>query len=300
MMEFMSMFLTDPRDLQLSLDGFPLYGMDSYDCEWHVTFQDVSGLFDGVASTLETSEKAMTDGWYANLPRLQGRSISIEGHIIGRCTESCVNAWNAFKSVLKPDGMTLSVRLGDIGRQTQVWQSASAPLVKWEGVNMLKFTLGLTSLSPYLFGLDSVSGVSGLPSSSGGMQFPYRFEEAGVSLSSWMWSEEVMSGNVALSNVGTAPSPVMIRIDGPVVNPQVSHVGSGHVMAFDMSLGWGHYVTINGVTHEILVDDTDPARGRVTRREWSQAEPGMNVWGFNASEYSESARMTVSFYPAYL
>lgn len=299
-MEFMSMFLTDPRDLQLSLNDFPLYGVDSYDCEWHVTFQDVSGLFDGVASTLETSKKAMTDGWYANLPRLQGRSISIEGHIIGRCTESCIAAWNAFKSVLKPDGMLLIARLGDIVRQALVWQSMSAPLIKWEGVNILRFSLGLTSLSPYLFGLDSVSGVSGLPSSSGGMQFPYRFEEAGVSLSSWMWIEEVVSGNVALPNVGTAPSPAMIRIDGPVVNPQVSHVGSGHVMAFDISLGWGHYVTINGVTHEILVDGTDPARGRVTRREWTQAEPGMNVWGFNASEYSESARMTVSFYPAYL
>ena len=294
------MFLTDPRDLQLTLAGFPLYGVDSYDCEWHVTFQDVSGLFDGVASTLKTSEKAMTDGWYANLPRLQGRSISIEGHIIGRCTESCIAAWNAFKSVLKPDGMLLIARLGDIVRQARVWQSTSAPLIKWEGVNILRFSLGLTSLSPYLYGLESVSGVSGLPSSSGGMSFPYHFEETGVSLSSWVWSETIVSGSVALNNVGTAPSPVMIRIDGPVVNPQITHVGSGHVTAFNMSFGVGHYATINGVTHEILIDGTDPARGRVKRREWSQAEVGMNVWGFNASEYSESARMTVSFYPAYL
>ena len=296
----MSFFPIDSRDIRLTLNDFPLYGVDDNDCEWHVTFQDVSGLFDGVSSTLQTEHKVMSDGWYGNLPRLQGRTITIEGHIIGRCTESCIAAWNAFKSVLDPSGMLLVARLGDIGRQVRVWQSASAPLIKWEGVNILRFSLGLTSLSPYLFGLDSMSGVSGLPSSSGGMQFPYHFEEAGVSLSSWMWSENVVSGQVALNNVGTAPSPVMIRIDGPVVNPQVSHVGSGHVMAFDMSLGWGHYVTINGVTHEILVDGTDPARGRVTRREWSQADPGMNVWGFNASEYSESARMTVSFYPAYL
>lgn len=294
------MFLTDPRDIQLTLNGFPLYGVDDNGCEWHTTFQDVSGLFDGVASTLRTESKAMSDGWYGNLPRLQGRTITIEGHIIGRCTESCVNAWHAFKSVLATDGMLLIARLGDISRQVRVWQSASTPLIKWEGVNILRFSVGLTSLSPYLYGLDSVSGVSGLPSSSGGMQFPYYFEEAGVSLSSWMWSEKVVSGRVALSNVGTAPSPVMIRIDGPVVNPQVVHVGSGHVIAFAMSLGSGHYATINGVTHEILVDGTDPARGRVIRREWSQAEPGMNVWGFNASEYSNTARMTVSFYPAYL
>lgn len=296
----MSFFPIDSRDIRLTLNDFPLYGVDDNGCEWHVTFQDVSGLFDGVASTLQTENKVMSDGWYGNLPSLQGRTITIEGHIIGRCTESCVTSWNAFKSVLDTGGMLLTARLGGIGRQARVWQSASAPLIKWDGVNILRFSLGLTSLSPYLYGLDSVSGVSGLPSSSGGMQFPYHFEEYGVSLSSWMWSEEVTSGSVALSNVGTAPSPVMIRIDGPVVDPQVSHVGSGHIIAFDMSLGTGHYVTINGMTHEILVDGTDPARGRVVRREWSQAEPGMNVWGFNADEYSNEARMTVSFYPAYL
>ena len=296
----MSFFPIDSRDIRLTLNGFPLYGVDDNGCEWHVTFQDVSGLFDGVASTLHTESKVMSDGWYGNLPRLQGRTITIEGYIIGRCTESCVTAWNAFKSVLDADGMLLIARLGDIGRQARVWQSGSAPLVKWAGVNILRFSLGLTSLSPYLYGLDSVSGVSGLPSSSGGMQFPYHFEETGVSLSSWTWSEETVTGQVVLDNVGTAPSPVMIRIDGPVVNPQVSHVGSGHVMAFNMSLGFGHYATINGVTHEVLIDGTDPARGRVTRREWSQAEPGMNRWGFNTSEYSAAARMTVSFYPAYL
>lgn len=296
----MSFFSIDPRDIRLMLNGFPLYGVDDTGCEWHVSFQDVSGLFDGVSSTLQTESKVMSDGWYGNLPRLQGRTITIEGHIIGRCTESCVTAWNTFKSVWDTQGMLLVARLGDIDRQVRVCQSAAAPLIKWEGVNILRFSLGLTSLSPYLYGLDSVSDSSGLPNQSGGMTFPYHFEGDGVSSSSWTWSEDVVSGNVALSNVGTAPSPVLIRIDGPVVNPQISHVGSGHVMAFNMSLGVGHYATVNGVTHEILIDGTDPARGRVTRREWTQAEPGMNVWGFNASEYSAEARMTVSFYPAYL
>lgn len=296
----MNIFPYDPRDLRLTLDGFPLYGTDSYGCEWHVTFQDVSGLFDGVASTLKTDTKSMSDGWYANLPRLQGRTISIEGHIIGRCTESCVASWTTFKSVLNSDGMMLVARLGDISRQVQVLQSASAPLVKWEGVNMLRFTIGLTSLSPYLYALESVSATTGMPQSRGGMTFPYGFEPYGTSVSPWTWSEEVISGNVSLSNVGTAPSPVMIRIDGPVVDPTVLHVGSGHVMAFDVDLGVGHYATINGVTHEILVDGTDPARGRVIRREWSYADPGLNVWSFNAGKYSPTARMTVSFYPAYM
>lgn len=296
----MSMFPVDPRDIQLTLNGFPLYGVDSYGCEWHVTFQDVAGLFDGAASTLKTEEKVSTDGWYANLPRLQGRTITVEGYILGRCTESCIASWNKFKSVLDLTGMRLIVRLGDLSRQAQVLQSTAAPLVKWTGVNMLKFSLGLTSLSPYLYGLEPVSGTSSLPKTAGGMTFPYNFESPGVALSSWMWSEDVLSGRVRLSNTGTAPSPVVIRIDGPVVNPQVLHVNSGNVMAFDMSLGAGHYVTVNGLTHEILVNGTDPARGRVIRREWSYAEVGSNDWAFSASEYSDTASMSVLFYPAYL
>lgn len=296
----MSMFFPDSRDLQLTLNDFPLYGVDSYGCEWHVTFQDVSGLFDGVGSTLQTSEKLMTDGWYGNLPRLKGRTISIEGHIIGRCTESCVKAWTAFKSVLDTAGMRLLVRLGSVGYQMQVWQSASAPLVKWAGVNMLRFSISLTSLDPCMYGLDLVSGVSGLPRTSGGMTLPYCFGARNGSVSSWMWSEDIISGYIPLSNVGNAPSPVFIRIDGPVVNPQVSHVESGHVMAFDLVLGIGHYVTINGMNHEILIDGFDPARGHVVRREWSQAVAGENRWAFSASEYSSDARMTVSFYPAYM
>lgn len=296
----MSIFLEDDRDIRLTLEGFPLYGVDSYGCEWHVTFQDVSGLFDGVASTLHTSEKAMTDGWYANLPRLQGRTISVEGYVLGRCTESCIMSWNAFKSVMNPGEMTLGVRLGDIRRQTRVLQSASAPLVKWAGVNMLRFSFGLTSLSPYLYGVDPVSGSSYLPATEGGMTFPYHFGGNDKSSGFWQWSESVVTGNVRLSNVGTAPSPVVMRINGPVVNPQVSHVGSGHVIAFDMTLGSGHYATINGMTHEILIDGTDPARGRVTRREWSKAEVGSNVWAFSASKYSSAACLHVMFYPAYM
>ena len=295
------MFLTDLRDIRLTLNGFPLYGVDDNDCEWHTTFQDVTGLFDGVASTLKTCDKVMTSGWYSNIPVPQGRTITIEGHIIGRCTENCLMSWNLLKRAAGDTEMPLTVSMGDIKRQTQVMQASSAPLIKWAGVNVLKFSLSLVALSPYLFDVDMVSDSTGLPKTSGGMILPYSFEDRGTgSGSGWVWSEKVDSGQVWLQNTGTAASPVLIRIDGPVVEPQVTHVGSDHVMSLDMSLGSGQYVLINGQTHEILVDGTDPARGRVVRREWSQAEVGSNVWGFSAAEYSPAACMTVSFYPAYL
>lgn len=263
----MAIFTLDPRDVRLTLNGFPLYGIDSYGCEWHVTFQNVSGLFDGVGSTLQTKDKAWSDGWFSNIPVAQGRSISVEGHIIGKCTESCINAWDAFKRSFNITSQSLVVELGNISRQVQVMQSSSAPLVEWAGVNILKFSIGLTALDSYLYDTQSVSGNTGLPHTQGGMTFPYHFEDIDTGKGSmWVWSETTVSGSVRLTNTGSAPSPVTIRVDGPVVNPQIEHRPSGHIMAFDLSLGEGHYILINGATHEILIDGTDPARGSVTRR----------------------------------
>jgi hypothetical protein len=297
----MAIFTLDPRDVRLTLNGFPLYGTDSYECEWHVTFQNVSGLFDGVGSTLQTKDKAWSDGWFSNIPVAQGRSIAIEGHIIGSCTENCINAWDAFKRSFNITGQSLVIKLGSISRQVQVMQSSSAPLVEWAGVNILKFSIGLTALDSYLYDTQSVSGNTGLPRSQGGMTFPYHFEDIDTGKGSmWVWSEATVSGSVRLTNTGSAPSPVTIRVDGPVVNPQIEHRPSGHIMAFDLSLGEGHYILINGATHEILIDGTDPAHGSVTRREWSYAEVGENIWMFNAEEPSDNARMTVTFNPAYI
>lgn len=297
----MAIFTLDPRDVRLTLNGFPLYGTDRYGCEWHVTFQDVSGLFDGVGSTLQTKDKAWSDGWFSNIPVAQGRPISVEGHIIGKCTENCINAWDAFKRSFDITSQSLVVELGNISRQVQVMQSSSAPLVEWAGVNILKFSIGLTALDSYLYDTQSVSGKTGLPHTQGGMTFPYHFEDINTGgESTWVWSETIVSGSVRLINTGSAPSPVTIRIDGPVVNPQVEHGSSGHIMAFELGLGEGHYILINGATHEILIDGTDPARDGVTRREWSYAEPDENIWMFSAEEPSDNARMTVTFNPAYI
>ena len=264
----MAIFTLDPRDVRLTLNGFPLYGIDSYGCEWHVTFQNVSGLFDGVGSTLQTKDKAWSDGWFSNIPVAQGRSISVEGHIIGKCTENCINAWDSFKRSFNITSQSLVIKLGNISRQVQVMQSSSAPLVEWAGVNILKFSIGLTALDSYLYDTQSVSANTGLPRSQGGMTFPYHFEDIDTGKGSmWVWSETTVSGSVRLTNTGSAPSPVTIRVDGPVVNPQIEHRPSGHIMAFDLSLGEGHYILINGATHEILVDGTDPAHGSVTRRD---------------------------------
>ncbi len=284
--------MVDDRDVRISVNGFDLFG-EHDGVEWHVTFQNTDGLFDGVDSSLKTSDKIFTNGYFSNIPTYKGRSIGIEGHILGTCPESCVTGWEAFKTAFRLGEQTLTVRLGSFERFTTVLQSSSAPLVEWAGVNMLKFNISLTALSPYFYDVNGLSGSTLLPYTSGGMTFPHTFDDG------WVFSETVLSGSVILTNSGTAASPVKLRIDGPVVNPQVTH-SSGKTLTFNTTLGQGEYIEIDGETHEILFNGSDPARGRCIRREFASAEVGENVWRFGADEINNQAKLTVSFNPAYI
>lgn len=118
--------------------------------------------------------------------------------------------------------------------------------------------------------------------------------------SSWCFGEKVVSGAVSLTNPGGAPSPVTLRVDGPVDGPRIEHQPSGGVLELGLSLGLGHYVLFDSQSRQVLVDGRDPARGAVLRRGWSDALPGKNSWSFTAKAFSESARLSVSFRPAYL
>lgn len=295
----------DPKDVILTLNGFPLYGTDSFGVSWHTTFQQISGLFDGVGSTLETANKAWTDGLYSNIPTRDGRTITIEGLIYGACPEDLIKAWERFKATFALNDQLLTVQLGSINRQLAVKQSTSAPLIKWGGLTVLKWSISLISLSSYLYaGGDPTSGSTGLPFTSGGHTYPdsgYGFGRAkDKSDSDWYFGEKQISGLISLISAGGAPAPVTMRIDGPVINPVITHEPSGRVMSFDLTLGTGAYLLLDGDRKQILLNGVDPLRGHVLQREWSYAYPGENRWYFSADQPNGQAKLTVSFRAAYL
>ncbi len=294
----------DPKDVILTLNGFPLYGTDSYGVSWHTTFQQISGLFDGVGSTLETASKAWTDGLYSNIPTRDGRTITIEGLIYGACPEDLIKAWERFKATFALDDQLLTVQLGSINRQLTVKQSTSAPLIKWNGLTVLKWSISLISLSSYLYaGGEPTSGSTGLPYTSGGFAYPpsgYDFGHVNGNDTKWYFGERQISGVITLISNGGAPAPVTMRVDGPVVNPVVTHEPSGRIMALDLTLGNGQYILFDGERKQILLNGSDPLRGHVLRREWSYAYPGTNSWAFSADENNQQALLTVSFRAAYV
>lgn len=299
----MALFIQDDQDIQLKLNGFKLNGVDDNGVEWHTSFQDVSGIFDGVGTNLSTDKLVWTDGMYSNIPTRAGRSISVQGFLMGACPDILIASWEAFKGQLKIDDQLLEIQLGNIQRQTTVKQSAGVPLIKWAGRNMLQYSFGLEAMSPYLLsGGSPIQGSTHLAQSSGGMIFPkagYHFESP-TSKSQWLFGEKIISGAVSLTSGGNAQSPVTIRIDGPVTNPTVSHSPSGRTLTFVIELGAGSYLTADSGTREILVNGEPPINGVVANRQWFYAQPGQNTFRFGAKESGNGAMLTVSFREAYL
>ena len=287
-------FPTDRLDAQLNLNGFRLNGVDSRGVFWHTTFGKVSGLYDGVGTSLKTTQKTWNDGAYSNIPVRAGRTITIAGWLMGQCTPTLVASWTDFKTALQVGEQRLRVTLDSSSLSCTVMQ-ASAPLIKWEGRTVLSYSVELFACDPRLYSDKLLVASTGLPSSVGGMTFPYMF---GVDGSQWAFTEQVTSGSVTMDNNGDTDSPVRIEVTGPVVNPMIEH-SSGKRLQLLQTLGAGHYVIFDGLSKQVLLDGSDPARN-VLYREWSNASVGSNTWRFSSSEYNPQARMTVKFREAYI
>lgn len=287
-------FPTDGQDVQLNLNGFRLNGVDQRGVFWHTTFGKVSGLFDGVGTSLKTTQKMWDDGAYSNIPVRAGRTVTIAGWLMGRCTPTLVASWADFKTALQVGEQRLRVTLGSLSLSCTVMQ-ASAPLIKWEGRTVLSYSIELFACDPRLYSDKLLVASTGLPSSVGGMTFPYAF---GGDVSQWAFTEQATSGSVTMGNNGGTDSPVKIEVTGPVVNPMIEH-SSGKRLQLLQTLGAGHYVIFDGASKQVLVDGSDPARN-VLYHEWANASVGSNTWRFSSSEYNPQARMIVKFREAYI
>lgn len=284
---------------RVTLNSHPLYGVDDQGSELIV--DSVDGLLDGAVSTLATTQKIWGHGFFSNIPHRAGRTISLTGYIVGVDTQATIRSWDLLKQALLLTDQELEVNLRGLNRMVVVKQD-DQPLVGWVGDHTLKFSLQFKANSPYMYTGGSAGrkqGSTGLPRSEGGMTFPYHFESDSEE-STWAFTETMVSGSVSLTNSGTAPSPLLVRVDGPCNQPVVEHLETGMKLSLAGELGAGHYVTFNSESHEVLLDGSQPARGMVLSRSWQDAQPGTNTWGFSAADGGENALLTVSFREAWL
>jgi hypothetical protein len=107
-------------------------------------------------------------------------------------------------------------------------------------------------------------------------------------------------GLLTLTNNGTTAAPLLLRLDGPAVEPWIRirrADGTVQSVSFDLTLAEGQWLTVDSITRQALLND-EPSSNQRGRATWDMDPypllPGVNVVRFGAAEYNPDGQVTAS------
>lgn len=277
-------------DPMVTLGDLNLFGDDEFGVSWFVPRGglDWSGA---PATTLELMQRPRGHGAWSGASYRQARSYSLTAVLQAPNRALAEAAVDRALGAAPLDGALLTVAESSVTRSTMVRRDDEI-LVTWLNDTSAQISLGLVAADPRKFGA-TLTGSTGLPSSTGGLTFPHTFPHT--------FDAVTVTGQVSLFNPGNVAGPVRLRIDGPVTAPVVTHVSSGRSLVFSSSLvlGAGQWVDVDMDRREVLENGQSSRNGWVTGRGWSAFEPGDNTWAFTAGTYDAGSLLTVYATPAW-
>lgn len=95
------------------------------------------------------------------------------------------------------------------------------------------------------------------------------------------------SGEVAITNAGSFPSPPVVRIVGPASNPKVTNLTSGELLQLNMNINTGEFVDIDTLAKTVMLGGTASRYAALdSSSRWWQLAPGQSTIRFDANGYS--------------
>ncbi len=284
---------TDPAsDGQRIAFGDVVLGMwDTNGVKWSV--KEFDGWDGSPGSTTQFTQRARDSGSTSSEGFFTTRYMTIKGLLYAPNLNALEDARDQMNAAvtLKPFQMVVSesnrVLNMMVKRQGEV-------IITPRSDQVAEYSILIAAKDPRKYG-DLVSGSTLLPSSSGGRTYPatYPIIYTGVS----------NSGILRVRNEGKEQAPVWLRIDGPIPAGgwSVTHVAKKKSLAFttSLALATGEFVTVDMDRKEILAQGQSPRAGYITSRGWFSLDPGDNDIAFSATNYSATARLTVTTKPAW-
>lgn len=139
----------------------------------------------------------------------------------------------------------------------------------------------------YSAALNSVS--IGLPEWSGGLVVPVTVP---VTI-----PQTQVDGLAEAVSAGAYPAPLLLRIDGPVVNPSITVVSPAGVplaLSLELSIEAGQWIDINTQEQSVLLNGF-VSRLRDAYGDWPLLEPGTSEIRWRSDVYDPTAQLTVSW-----
>lgn len=276
-----------PQLVQMLLGDLTLTGLDDFGAYWSASSLD--GWFGSPASSLSVTQKSRGPGSWAGPRNLQSRVLSISGAVTAASPAELYAAFDRLNSAASLDASVLAVQIGADVRSCIVYRQDAVQTTLFSDTEAI-WSIQLAAADPRKFATP-VTGTAGLPAVTGGLTFPITFPIS--------FASTVVSGRVALNNPGNASAPVIMQLNGPLVGPSVSHVGTGDTLSFRSSLvlGASDYVVIDMEAQTVLAQgDPNATRAALVQRAlpdfgWLVGDPGDNVYAFTAVSGSGTAQV---------
>ena len=146
---------------------------------------------------------------------------------------------------------------------------------------------------PGFTGISEQSKTVLLPVASGGHTFDVTFPMSFGSVGS--------GGSFTVENQGNMPYQPRFRIDGPVVNPRITHQDQEKSLEFDITLSASDWLEIDARESEVLLNGTASRYYTLTNTSrWFTIDSGVNNLFYSASGYDPSSLLTTYWYDYYL
>ncbi|MCK9597814.1 MAG: phage tail family protein [Sphaerochaeta sp.] len=280
--------MTLPADtLSVTLDGLDLLTTQANGSR--ISLEEFDG-WGSPTTTLSPIQRPGSDGAWAGDSHLTARDITLAGLIVGPDCATTRATFDALTAACSLTDVDLTVNEGGLTRTVSVRRSSSV-LHRWEAPEIVRWSLQMVALDPRKVST-ALTGSTGLPVATGGWSIPWTIP--------WSIPSTVVAGHVSLTNVGNIAGRMLLRIDGPVVAPVVTHVSSGATLTFasSMTLAEGEWVDVDMEAKTVLANGTASRNGWVTSRGWFNFDPGVNLIAFSAATATD-ALLTVTAYPSY-
>lgn len=109
-------------------------------------------------------------------------------------------------------------------------------------------------------------------------------------------------GQLLVQNIGDAPSPPIMRVYGPGVNPSIQNQSTGEVITLNYTLSAGEFLSIDPAAGEVLLNGLTNRYGAVDQAntQWWNLLPGTNDIRLRYYSFSAGAKLELDWRDAYL
>lgn len=285
-------YLQTAATLELST-GF-LLGLEP-DTRQHVT--GITGWHSGAGMKRTKTERMAGHGNFSERGYKDERLVSVSGYFHGNSRAEAAAYTDMINSFLA-DGLegVLTVTDPDLGvRHANVYLDGT-PEVTWNGGLGVAFTVDMAAPDPRKYGQPTLVQ-TGVPEPGGALVYDlFTGDSPGI----LDFGPAGSDGIAQVTNIGTADTPTLLRIQGPTVSGfTITESGTGNRLVYTAGVPEGSTLELDSADGSVFLDGTADRSVYLSVREWTRIPPGGTASFLYEAPTGPTSTLTVEASPAW-